>query len=65
MRELQYPSSGEVMLNGHLLSRKVHVQRARLRSSIGRVRGRQSTYAPISRRLYSVPGPNFLMETMS
>ncbi len=57
---LQYPTSGEVMLNGHLLSRNVRVQRARLRSCIGRVRGRQSTYTPISRGVYSVPGPNCL-----
>ena len=36
------------------------MQRARLRSSIGRVRGHRSTHTPICRRVYNVPGPNCL-----
>ena len=49
------------MLNGHLTSIGVHVQRARLRSSIYRVRGQhRQIHPPIVRREYSVPGPNFL-----
>ena len=57
----QFPSSGEVMLNGHLSSAGVHLQRARLRSSIYRVRGQQrQIHPPIVRREYSVPGPNYL-----
>ena len=57
----QFPSAGEVMLNGHLSSAGVHLQRARLRSSIYRVRGQQrQIHPPIVRREYSVPGPNYL-----
>ena len=57
----QFPSAGEVMLNGHLSSAGVHLQRARLRNSIYRVRGQQrQMYLPIVRREYCVPGPNYL-----
>ena len=57
----QCPSAGEVMLNGHLNSRGMSLQRARLRSSILRVRGgNRQIQSPIVRREYSVPGPNYL-----
>lgn len=60
----QFPSAGEVMLNGHLSSTGVHLQRARLRSSIHRIRGHQrQIHPPIVRREYSVPGPNYLWHT--
>lgn len=56
----QFPTAGEVMLNGHLRSRGLHVQRARLRKSIYSIRGCQSIHSRIQRRSYSVPGPNYL-----
>jgi hypothetical protein len=57
---LDFPTAGEVMLNGHLRSRGFHVQRARLRNSIHRIRGFNTLNQPIQRRSYSVPGPNYL-----
>ena len=57
----EFPNSGEVMLTGHLLSRGIYVKRQRLRSTLLRLRGPVSnTINPIFRRVYSVPGPNFL-----
>ena len=58
----QFPSSGEVMIAGHLLSRGIHVQRQRLRDALTRLRGSTNTglNPSIFRRTYSVPGPNFL-----
>lgn len=57
---LEFPGAGEVMLNGHLRSKGVHVQRAKLRDSIHRIRGCQTLHPRIHRRSYSVPGPNYL-----
>jgi len=57
---LDFPTAGEVMLNGHLQSRGIHVQRERLRQSIERVRGRRNIHPTIARRSYYVPGPNYL-----
>ncbi len=56
------PSIGEVMIQGHLIARGIHVQRQRLRESIVRVRGTGSNGLPqaIIRRVYYVPGPNYL-----
>lgn len=57
-----YPNSGQVMINGHLMSQSVHVQRRRLRESLTRLT--QSMHLPVNpriyRRAYSVPGPNYL-----
>lgn len=51
----------EVMLNGHLLAQGVHVQRKRLRACISRLCNRTDNMGQrIYRRVYSVPGPNFL-----
>lgn len=57
---LEFPRAGEVMLNGHLRSKGIHVQRAKLRGSIYRIRGCQTLHSRIHRRSYSVPGPNYL-----
>lgn len=59
----EHPHVGEVMLNGHLRSRDIVVQRKRLRESIkrvdsGGVESRRRT--TISRRVYSLPCPNFI-----
>ena len=59
-----FPTAGEVMLNGHLRSRGIRVQRERLRQSIARVRGpNRSIHPAITRRSYYVPGPNSLWHT--
>jgi len=58
---VQFPAAGEVMLNEHLSSRGISLQRARLRNSIHRVRGHnRQIHPPIVRREYCVPGPNYL-----
>ena len=56
------PFSGEAMINGHLRSGNVHVQRSRIRSSMLRIRSMSgnSPHPAIVRRTYSVPGPNAL-----
>ena len=54
---LEFPKAGEVMLNGHLRSKGIHTQRAKLRGSI---RGHRMISSRIRRRSYSVPGPNYL-----
>ena len=57
----EFPQAGEAMLRGHMLSLGVHVQRERLRTSVQRLFGsRNPWHPPISRRVYSVPGPNAL-----
>ena len=56
---LQFPHAGKVMLNGHLISRDVHLQCSSLRSSIHRVR-RQTQIHPGIFRSYNVPCPNHL-----
>ena len=57
-----FPNSGEVMVNGHLMAQGIHVQRQRLRDSILRLNHSQDRQVNprIYRRVYSVPGPNFL-----
>ena len=59
----QHPSSGEVMIRGHLLSKNIHIQRDKIRQSLRRIdmdgisaRSRKT----IQRRKYSVPCPNYL-----
>lgn len=56
----QFPTSGEVMLAGYVKSRNVSIQRRRLRESIHRIRGPNTTSQRIQRRVYNVPGPNYL-----
>ncbi|XP_033099169.1 uncharacterized protein LOC117102849, partial [Anneissia japonica] len=58
-----HPNAGEVYLMGHLRSRGIRVQRARIRKALQAVdptgvqRRRTRT---ITRRIYSVPCPNYL-----
>ncbi|XP_064640699.1 uncharacterized protein LOC135495746 [Lineus longissimus] len=58
-----FPNVGEVMMQGHLRNRQIHVQRDRIRKSLHRVDpdgvAQRKTKA-ITRRVYSVPCPNFL-----
>ena len=56
----EFPNSGEVMINGHLLAQNVHVQRQHLRNSISRLGNSAQISRRIYRRVYSVPGPNHL-----
>lgn len=56
----QFPTIGETMLIGHLKARGIYIQRFKVRNSIYRIRGRRQINPPISRRICSVPGPNFL-----
>lgn len=58
-----HPNAGEVMVNGHLRSRCIIVQRHRLRQALLRVDSEginQRRLTTIHRRLYSVPCPNFI-----
>ena len=49
------------MIRGYLLARNIHVQRQRIRESIGRMRSAGFGLSQaITRRIYSVPGPNHL-----
>ena len=48
------------MLAGYLKSQSVSIQRRRLRESIHRIRGHSTTSRRIQRRVYNVPGPNYL-----
>ena len=58
---LQFPLCGEVMLlNEHLKSRGIRVQRYKLRNSIHSIRGHRNIQPCIRRRSYNVPGPNYL-----
>lgn len=59
--KVSHPSSGEVIIQGHLLYRGIKVPRAKLRSAIHRVdhvntMSRQTSV--IRRRVYSTPYPN-------
>ena len=57
----RFPNAGEIMLTGHLRAGDIHVQRRRPRESVRRVTGTQQSLHPaITRRTYSVPGPNSL-----
>lgn len=55
-----FPRIGEVMLRGQLVSLDIHVPRQRLRQSLQRLGFRNSLPPAITRRTYSVPGPNAL-----
>lgn len=58
-----HPNSGEVMIQGHLETRGEHVQRNKIRRAIHSVDPEgvdKRKQAPIKRRVYSVPSPNFL-----
>ena len=55
-----FPTAGEVMLAGHLKIRNISIQRRRLRDNIHRICGHRSKSNRIRRRVYSVPGPNYL-----
>ena len=61
--KLQHPTSGEVMVTGHLRSQNIHVQRHRIRNIIHEidpegVKNRQSS--AIKRRSYSAPCPHYV-----
>ncbi len=58
-----FPTAGDVMIIGHLSAQSIYIQRKRIRRSIRRVTGRADEAVPraaICRRVYSVPGTNFL-----
>ena len=58
-----FPNAGLVMVQGHLQSRGIRVQRARVRQSVARndpIRRKVRWHQTLSRRSYSVPGPNAL-----
>ena len=56
----EFPTAGEVMLAGHITARQLCIKRQRIRDSIHRIRGQSSCSQRIQRRVYSVPGPNYL-----
>ena len=58
-----FPNAGLVMVQGYLQSRGVQVQRYRVRQSVARndpIRQKVRWHQPLTRRTYSVPGPNAL-----
>ena len=58
-----FPNAGLVMIQGHLLSEGVHVQRQRVCESVARcdpLRRRFRWHQVLSRRSYNVPRPNSL-----
>ena len=58
-----HPSSGEIMIAGHLRSRGLVVQRSRLRASLHRVDAagiNARRLKTIQRRSYDVPAPNYV-----
>ena len=55
-----FPQAGQVMLQGHMISLDLHVPRERLRQSLQRIGSRNSMAPAITRRVYSVSGPNAL-----
>lgn len=59
----RHPHSGQVITYGYLNSMGIHVQRYRVRGAIARVDPLGSLLhrrQPVTRRRYSVPGPNSL-----
>ncbi|XP_048878521.1 uncharacterized protein LOC125747369 [Brienomyrus brachyistius] len=59
----EHPHAGEVMLNGHLRSRGIIVQRRRLRESVKRIDGtglESRRRTAVHRRVYAVPCPNYI-----
>ena len=68
MTRIQYnfPNSGLVMMQGHLMSEGVHVQRQRLREAVARcdpISRRLRWHQVLSRGAYFVPRPNSLWHT--
>ena len=59
-----FPRAGEVMLRGQLISLDLRVPRQRLRESLQRLGFRNSLPPAITRRTYSVPGPNALWHAL-
>ena len=55
-----FPPAGQVMLQGHMVSLDLHIPRQRLRHSLQRIGLRNSMAPAITRRTYSVSGPNAL-----
>lgn len=61
--QVENPQSGESLIQGHLLSIGVRVQRKRVREALQRldpIRRRIRWHEVIGRRVYNVPGPNSL-----
>lgn len=61
--KLAHPSAGYIIVQGHLLAKGIYVQRRRIRSAVQRVdpHGIENrSIKTIRRRVYSVPGPNFM-----
>ena len=59
--KVEHPNDGEVLMAGHLAVRHIHVPRYRLRAAIRRldpVGTEERRRTTISRRVYSVDGPN-------
>ena len=64
IREIKqnHPNAGEVMVQGHLEAKGIHVQREQIRNAIHHIDPTVSERKrpPINRRVYSVPCPNYL-----
>lgn len=61
--QIHFPNMGLRLLQGHLKTMDIKIQRKRLRESFQRINKFNSTmrwHQPIARRTYSVPGPNSL-----
>ena len=59
----RHPHSGQSLIQGHLMSININVQRHRIRSALHRVNPLGALlrrHQPIERRSYNVPGPNSL-----
>ena len=59
----QHPNAGKVMIQGHLTSKGVHVQRDKVREAIHTVDPEgveKRKQKPIKRRVYCVPFPNYI-----
>lgn len=60
--KVNHPNAGEVMVQGHLEAKGIHVQRQQVRNAIHHIDPTVSERKrpPINRRVYSVPCPNYL-----
>ena len=59
--KLAHPNDGEVLLNGHLIRRKIFIPRSKLRASIHRVDPHNTATRKsitVRRRVYHAEGPN-------
>lgn len=59
--KLAHPNDGEVLLNGHLIRRKIFIPRSKLRASIHRVDPANTALRKsitVRRRVYHAEGPN-------